>query len=61
MKILKLLIMQFSSASFTLLNLGRNISSYILFSNSLDVGSSFRARDKFPHPNKTADKIIIPP
>jgi hypothetical protein len=53
-QVMKLLIMQFSPASF-----GPNILLSTLFSNTLSLCSSLNVRDQVSHPYRTTGKIIV--
>jgi hypothetical protein len=55
----QLLIMQFSLTSCHLSLLGPNILLSTLFSNTLNLCSSLKVRDKVSHPYKTRCKIIV--
>jgi hypothetical protein len=56
---MKLLIMQFSPASYYFIPLRTNILLSTLFSDIFSLCSSLDVRDKVPGPYKTTGKIIV--
>jgi hypothetical protein len=58
-QVMKLLIMQFSPASYHFIPLRSKYSLQHMFSNTISLYSSLNIRDQISHPYRTTDKIIV--